>query len=95
MPTTQYPPRVQFAQPPPPVGAAWTCLILAWFFILMPIPILSWLLGWTFGLIAFILEIIVIARGAPGVGILQILAQMFLTPIVYIYGVALFAEILK
>ena len=95
MHATSQPMRIQLVQSPPPVTAAWICLILAWFFLLLPIPIVSWGLGWVFGMIAFILEIIVIARGAMGLGLLQIIIQMLITPIVYFAGLQLFADLLK
>jgi hypothetical protein len=55
--------------------AAWTLLIIAWAFFIIPIPGLGWI-GWVLNLVAFILAIVALSQGGVKAGIWQLLASL-------------------
>lgn len=77
-----------------PVAVAWTCLVLAWAFMVLPIPLVSSVFGWGLNLAAFILSIVVISRGAKGSGIVMIASTLVVSPVVYFIGLTFFAAII-
>jgi len=46
-----------------PVKATWVVLLLAWLMFLLPLPGTGVLVGWPLNLVAFILAIVVMAKG--------------------------------
>ena len=81
------------AQPhkPAPVTATWVCLVVAWVLFLIPIPGAGLFVGWPLNLAAFILAIVVMARGFTGKGMIPLLASLVVSPIVYFIGIAVLA----
>lgn len=73
-----------------PVKATWVCLIVAWVLFLIPIPG-SGFIGWPINLVAFILAIVVMARGYTTKGLIPLIASLVVSPIVYFVGVSLLA----
>ncbi len=74
--------------------AAWTLLIIAWAFFLIPIPGLGWL-GWVLNFVAFILAIVALSQGGVKAGLWQLLASLIVSPIVYwVIGLPLMADLL-
>jgi hypothetical protein len=86
-PTTQVIPQTSTA----PVKAAIICLLLAWVFAILPIPVISFWGMVVFNLAAFILAIICMSKNSvkPGVGILA--GSIIGTPIMYFVGLAILA----
>lgn len=78
-----------------PVKATWVCLILAWVLFLVPLPGLGMFIGWPLNLVAFILAIVVMARGFTGKGLLPLIASLIVSPIVYFIGLAIFGAALS
>ena len=74
-----------------PVKATWVCLIVAWVLFLIPIPGAGLFVGWPLNLVAFILAIVVMARGYTGKGLVPLLASLVVSPIVYFIGIAVLA----
>jgi hypothetical protein len=72
-----------------PIAAGWITLGVTWLLFLVPIPGLG-LLGWLGNLAAFILAIIVMARGETAHGVGQLVCSLVVSPIVYFIGLALF-----
>ena len=78
-----------------PAGkTAWILLVLAWIVFLIPIPVASTIVGWTLNLVAFILAIVAMANGGAMKGLLQLLASLIISPIIYLLGFAVYAAIL-
>ncbi|SOD53643.1 tRNA_anti-like [Pseudoxanthomonas wuyuanensis] len=73
-----------------PVKATWICLAIAWLLFLIPIPGAGLFVGWPLNLVAFILAIVVMARGKTVGGLLPLLASIIVSPIVYFIGLAIF-----
>lgn len=82
---------VAASQRPAPVKAAWICLIIAWLLFLIPLPGAGLFVGWPINLVAFILAIVVMARGYTSKGLIPLLASIVVSPIVYFVGVSLLA----
>lgn len=76
-----------------PVMAGWLTLGGAWLMFLIPFPGLG-LLGWVVNLVAFILSIIVMAKGETVHGIGQLVCSLVVSPIVYFIGLVLFVGLL-
>jgi hypothetical protein len=74
-----------------PIKATWVCLIVAWVLFLIPIPGAGLFVGWPLNLVAFILAIVVMARGFTGKGLIPLLASLVVSPIVYFIGIAVLA----
>jgi hypothetical protein len=74
-----------------PVTATWICLVVAWVLFLIPIPGVGLFVGWPLNLVAFILAIVVMARGFTGKGMIPLLASLVVSPIVYFIGIAVLA----
>lgn len=71
--------------------AAWFCLAIAWVCFILPIPGIGLFIGWPLNLVAFILAIVAMAkRGVMG-GLLQLIASLVVSPIVYFIGLAVLA----
>jgi hypothetical protein len=75
----------------PTVKAGWGTLIAAWIVFLMPIPLLSSVVGGVFSSIAFIVSIVVIAKGHAGHGIAQLAVNLLGSPVVYLIGLGVYA----
>ena len=74
--------------------AAWTCLIIAWVFFILPIPGFG-LVGWMLNLAAFILAIVAMAQSGAMAGLCQLLASLIISPIVYwVIGMGLIVGLL-
>jgi hypothetical protein len=73
-----------------PVKATWICLVIAWVLFLIPLPGLGLFVGWPLNLVAFILAIVVMARGKTAGGLIPLLASIIVSPIVYFIGLAIF-----
>ncbi len=71
-----------------PVKATWICLIIAWVLFLIPVPGAGLFVGWPLNLVAFILAIVVMARGKTAGGLIPLLASIIVSPIVYFVGLA-------
>lgn len=71
-----------------PVKATWICLIIAWVLFLIPLPGAGLFVGWPLNLVAFILAIVVMARGKTAGGLIPLLASIIVSPIVYFVGLA-------
>ncbi|HZH44276.1 MAG TPA: hypothetical protein VEY50_09365 [Lysobacter sp.] len=69
-----------------PVKATWVCLILAWVLFLIPLPGAGVFVGWPLNLVAFILAIVVMARGFTRKGLIPLIASLVVSPIVYFIG---------
>ena len=75
--------------------AAWVCLAIAWACFLLPMPGLGLFIGWPLNLVAFILAIVAMSQSGAGAGLLQLLASLIVSPIIYwVLGWALFASML-
>lgn len=72
--------------------SGWICIIVAWFFMLLPIPVVSWLGASVMGFVSAVVAIVVIAKGHTRAGILQMLVLLFGSPIVYMIGLAIMGE---
>lgn len=72
---------------PAPVKAGWILLIAAWAFFIIPVPGFG-PIGWALNLGAFIVAIVVMTRGRTGVGLVQLLCTLIVSPIVYFIGLA-------
>jgi len=72
-----------------PVTAGWVLLGVTWLMFLVPIPGLG-LLGWVVNLAAFIVAIIVMAKGEMAHGVIQLVCSLVVSPIVYAIGLAIF-----
>jgi hypothetical protein len=72
-----------------PTKAGWVCLIASWFFMLLPIPVVSWLGAFVLGFACFVVAIATISKGYTGAGILQLLILTFGSPIVYFIGIGI------
>lgn len=81
------------AQPhkPAPVKATWVCLIVAWVLFLLPIPGAGLFVGWPLNLVAFILAIVVMARGFTSKGLIALIASLVVSPAIYFIGLAVLA----
>ena len=74
--------------------AAWTCLIIAWVFFILPIPGFG-IIGWMLNLVAFILAIVAMAQSGAMAGLWQLLASLIISPIVYwVIGMGLMVGLL-
>lgn len=73
-----------------PVKATWICLAIAWLLFLIPVPGLGLFVGWPLNLVAFILAIVVMARGKTAGGLIPLIASIVVSPIVYFVGLAVF-----
>jgi len=72
-----------------PVTAGWVLLGVTWLMFLIPFPGLG-LLGWVVNLAAFIVAIIVMAKGETVHGVVQLVCSLLVSPIVYLIGLAVF-----
>ena len=75
-----------------PVKPTWIVLGIAWLLCLIPIPGFG-IIGLTVNIAAFVLAIIVLVKGKTGQGVIQLVASVLITPIMYIIGLALFGSI--
>ncbi len=76
-----------------PIKAGWICLLVTWGLFLIPIPGFG-LIGWTINFAAFIVAIVVIARGQAMMGIVQIISSIVVSPLIYFIGLSLMVFIL-
>jgi hypothetical protein len=76
------------------VKPAWIVLIVGWVIMLLPIPMTGWLGGVIAGIGGAILAIVNLVRGVVGIGIVQLLCALIVTPIVYWIGLAIFGAAL-
>lgn len=74
---------------PAPVKPAWACLIIAWVLFVLPVPGVGLFIGWPLNLVAFILAIVIMARGYTGKGLIPLIASLVVSPIVYFIGIAI------
>jgi len=72
-----------------PVTAGWILLAVTWLMFLIPFPGLG-LLGWVVNLAAFIVAIIVMAKGEMAHGVIQLVCSLVVSPVVYMIGLAIF-----
>lgn len=79
---------------PAPVKATWICLAIAWLLFIIPIPGVGLFVGWPLNLVAFILAIVVMARGRTAGGLIPLIASIVVSPIVYFIGLAVFGAAL-
>jgi hypothetical protein len=85
--------------PPPPQNApvkpTWICLIVAWVLFVVPFPGFG-IVGWFINLAAFILAIVVMARGLTSKGLIPLLASIVVSPIIYfLIGVPLMVALVS
>lgn len=73
-----------------PIKATWVCLVLAWVLFLVPVPGAGLFVGWPLNLVAFILAIVVMARGRTAGGLIPLICSIVVSPIVYFVGLAIF-----
>ena len=76
------------------VKPAWIVLIVGWVIMLLPIPMTGWLGGVIAGIGGCILAIVNLVRGVVGIGVVQLLCALVVTPIVYWIGLAIFGAAL-
>jgi hypothetical protein len=76
------------------VKPAWIVLIVGWVIMLLPIPMTGWLGGVIAGIGGCVLAIVNLVRGVVGIGIVQLLCALVVTPIVYWIGLAIFGAAL-
>ncbi|HXV39388.1 MAG TPA: hypothetical protein VD701_00320 [Steroidobacteraceae bacterium] len=76
------------------VKPAWIVLIVGWVIMLLPIPMTGWLGGVIAGIGGCILAIVNLVRGVVGIGIVQLLCALVVTPIIYWIGLAIFGAAL-
>lgn len=74
--------------------ASWICLLIAWVCFIVPIPGIGLFIGWPLNLVAFILAIVAMAKRGAMSGLLQLLASLIVSPIVYFIGLAIFGAAL-
>ncbi|KAA2285602.1 hypothetical protein [Arenimonas fontis] len=72
-----------------PVLAGWITLVVTWILFLIPFPGFG-ILGWVANVVALVLSIVVLAKGATGHGIAQLVCALLVSPVVYFIGLALF-----
>lgn len=77
-----------------PIKATWICLVIAWVLFLVPVPGAGMFVGWPLNLVAFILAIVVMARGRTVPGLIPLISSLVVSPIVYFIGLAIFTAIL-
>lgn len=70
--------------------AAWICLAIAWICFIVPIPGIGLFIGWPLNLVAFILAIVAMAKRGAMSGLIQLLASLIASPIIYLIGLAIF-----
>lgn len=75
-------------------GASWICLAIAWICFIVPIPGIGLFIGWPLNLVAFILAIVAMAKRGAMSGLLQLLASLIVSPIIYFIGLAIFGAAL-
>lgn len=75
--------------------AAWICLAIAWVCFIVPIPGIGLFIGWPLNLVAFILAIVAMAKRGAMSGLLQLLASLIASPIIYFIGLAIFGVALS
>lgn len=80
-------PSAQTSQPP--VAAGWITLGVTWLLFLIPFPGLG-ILGWVTNVVALVLSIVVLSKGATGHGIGQLICTLLVSPLVYFIGLAVF-----
>jgi len=78
-----------------PIGATWICLAIGWLFFLLPLPGLSISAGSTMCFVAFILSIVVLAKGNTSGGLVTLLLTIVASPIVYAIGWGIFALLVQ
>lgn len=69
-----------------PVTAAWVCLVIAWVCFIVPIPGVGLFIGWPLNLVAFILAIVIMARGWTVKGLIPLISSLIVSPIIYFIG---------
>jgi len=69
-----------------PLRATWICLSIGWLFYLLPLPGLSLSVGSSMCFVAFILSIVVLAKGNTSGGLVTLLLTIIASPIVYSIG---------
>jgi hypothetical protein len=77
----------------PPVKAGWTCLIIAWAFFLIPVPGLG-IIGWALNVAAVIISIIVMVKGRVGIGVIQLVCALVVSPLLYLVGLGILGHVL-
>lgn len=82
---------VQATLPNAPVKAAWISLAVVWLCFLLPIPGIGLFIGWPLNLVAFIIAIVVMTKGRTTQGLMQLLASLVISPIIYFIGLAIMA----
>lgn len=68
-------------------NSAMACLFLSWITFVQPIPGLGLLFGLPLNFVAFVLAIVIIAKGLRG-GIGLLLASLVVTPVIWVMGMA-------
>jgi len=68
-----------------PVKATWILLLIAWVMFLIPIPLTGIFIGWPLNLVAFILSIVVMAKGNTKSGIFLLLLTLIVSPFIYFF----------
>jgi len=64
-----------------PVKSTWVVLLIAWVMFLLPIPFSGIFIGWPLNLVAFILSIVVMAKGRTQSGIILLLLTLVASPL--------------
>jgi len=78
-----------------PLRATWICLALGWLFFLLPLPGLSISVGSSMCFVAFILSIVVLAKGNTSGGLATLLLTIIASPVVYFIGWGVFALLVQ
>jgi len=68
-----------------PVKATWILLLLAWVMFLVPVPFTGIFIGWPLNLVAFILSIVVMAKGNTKSGLVLLLLTLVASPFIYFF----------
>lgn len=79
--------------PRAPVAAMWICMILAWFFFIIPVPFTVFLAG-PLNIAAFVLAIICLVRSRILHGVLGLIGTIVVSGICYMIGLTLTAAAL-
>lgn len=77
----------------PPVKAGWTCLIIAWACFLIPVPGLG-IIGWALNVAAIVISIIVMVKGRVGIGVVQLVCALVVSPLLYFVGLGILGHML-
>lgn len=73
------------------VKPTWIVLIVGWLIMLIPFPGTGLIGALVAGMAGFILAVVNLIRGVVGIGILQMICALIVTPIVYFITTAIYA----